>query len=119
MSLRKRAADEQGRALRDPDSTTYVGAIEEAAAFGARIYTEAARRGATRAPRLWFWETVLPGSGDRREHFHQAIQIVDLYHAASACSSWAKPSWEETLPRSSRGSDLIRSCWIAETSKPS
>ena len=74
--------DEQGRALRDPDSTTYVGAIEEAAAFGARIYTEAARRGATRAPRLvvlgdgapWIW-------GIAAEHFHQAIQIVDLYHA--------------------------------------
>ena len=50
--------DEQGRALRDPDSTTYVGAIEEAAAFGARIYTEAARRGATRAPN--------PGGSGRR-----------------------------------------------------
>ena len=33
--------DEQGFPLRDPKSTTYVGAIEEAAAFGARIYTEA------------------------------------------------------------------------------
>ena len=74
--------DEQGRTLRDPESTTYVGAIEEAVAFGARIYTEAARRGATRAPRLvvlgdgapWIW-------GIAAEHFHQAIQIVDLYHA--------------------------------------
>ena len=112
--------DEQGRALRDPDSTTYVGAIEEAAAFGARIYTEAARRGATRAPRLvvlgdgapWIW-------GIAAEHFHQAIQIVDLYHARQRLFELGKPSWEETLPRSSRGSDLIRSCWIAETSKPS
>ena len=83
--------DEQGRALRDPESTTYVGAIEEAAAFGARIYTEAARRGATRAPRLvvlgdgapWIW-------GIAAEHFHQAIQIVDLYHARQRLSDLSK-----------------------------
>ena len=36
--------DEQGFPLRDPESTTYVGAIEEATAFGVRIYTEAARQ---------------------------------------------------------------------------
>ena len=109
--------DEQGRALRDPDSTTYVGAIEEAAAFGARIYTEAARRGATRAPRLvvlggdgapWIWGiaggTLPPG--------HPNCRFVPR-PPAPVPSSWAKPSWEETLPRSSRGSDLIRSCWIA------
>ena len=83
--------DEQGFPLRDPESTTYVGAIEEAAAFGARIYTEAARRGATRAPRLvvlgdgapWIW-------GIAAEHFHQAIQIVDLYHARQRLSDLSK-----------------------------
>ncbi len=86
--------DEQGRAVRDPDSTTYVGAIEEAAAFGARIYTEAARRGATRAPRLvvlgdgapWIW-------GIAEEHFHQAIQIVDLYHARERLFDLSKTVW--------------------------
>ena len=91
--------DEQGRAVRDPDSTTYVGAIEEAAAFGARIYTEAARRGATRAPRLvvlgdgapWIW-------GIAEEHFHQAIQIVDLYHARERLFDLSKTVWGLDAP---------------------
>ena len=86
--------DEQGLPLRDPDSTTYVGAIEEAAAFGARIYTEATRRGATRAPRLvvlgdgapWIW-------GIAEEHFHQALQIVDLYHARQRLCDLSKIVW--------------------------
>ena len=86
--------DEQGFPLRDPDSTTYVGAIEEASAFGARIYTEAARRGATRAPRLvvlgdgapWIW-------GIAEEHFHQALQIVDLYHARQRLCDLSKTVW--------------------------
>jgi hypothetical protein len=37
--------DEQGRPVRDEDSTSYVGAIETAEAFGVRIYAEAVRRG--------------------------------------------------------------------------
>lgn len=74
--------DEQGRPLRDEDSTTYVGAIETAEQFGPRIYAEAVRRGLTRAQRVivvgdgapWIWNIA-------DEHFHDAIQIVDLYHA--------------------------------------
>ena len=41
--------DDQGRPLRDDDSTTYVGAIETAEEFGLRIYTEAWNRGWDRA----------------------------------------------------------------------
>ncbi len=86
--------DEQGFPLRDPDSTTYVGAIEDASAFGARIYTEATRRGATRAPRLvvlgdgapWIW-------GIAEEHFHRALQIVDLYHARQRLCDLSKTVW--------------------------
>ena len=37
--------DKEGYAIRDPDSTTYVGAIETAEELGFRIYTEAWRRG--------------------------------------------------------------------------
>jgi len=76
------SVDEQGRPVRDEDSTTYVGAIEPAEAFGRRIYAEAVRRGITRAERVivlgdgapWIW-------GIADEHFPGAIQIVDLYHA--------------------------------------
>ena len=43
--------DEEGFAIRDPDSTTYTGAIETAVQFGRRIYLEALKRGWSRAKR--------------------------------------------------------------------
>jgi hypothetical protein len=74
--------DEKGFAIRDPDSTTYTGAIETAEQFGKRIYLEALKRGWNRAKKkvviadgaVWIWTLVA-------EHFPDAIQIVDLYHA--------------------------------------
>ena len=74
--------DSEGWPIRDPDSTTYVGAIETAEEFGFRIYTEAWRRG-------WEWATIKVVIGDGAvwiwnladQHFPGAIQIVDLYHA--------------------------------------
>jgi hypothetical protein len=74
--------DKDGWPIRDPDSTTYVGAIEIAEEFGFRIYTEAWRRG-------WEWATIRIVIGDGAvwiwnladQHFPGAIQIVDLYHA--------------------------------------
>ncbi len=41
--------DQEGYAIRDLDSTTYVGAIETAEEFGKRIYLEAWKRGGSRA----------------------------------------------------------------------
>jgi hypothetical protein len=41
--------DEEGYPIRDPDSTTYTGAIEIAEEFGKRIYVEAWKRGWSRA----------------------------------------------------------------------
>jgi hypothetical protein len=76
------AVDDQGRPVRDDDSTTYVGAIETAEAFGLRVYTEAWNRGWDRAT-----IRVLMGDGSHwiwniaDQHFPGAIQIVDLYHA--------------------------------------
>jgi hypothetical protein len=74
--------DPEGRPIRDPGSTTYVGAIETAEEFGLRLYTEAWRRG-------WEWATLKVVLGDGAvwiwnladQHFPGAIQIVDLYHA--------------------------------------
>jgi hypothetical protein len=74
--------DEKGFALRDPDSTTYTGAIETAEEFGKRIYLEAWKRGWSRAEKRvvmgdgaeWIWNLA-------EQHFPGAIQIVDLYHA--------------------------------------
>ncbi len=74
--------DKEGFAIRDPDSTTYTGAIETAVEFGKRIYLEALKRGWSRAKKKvvigdgaeWIWTLVA-------EHFPDANQIVDLYHA--------------------------------------
>ena len=74
--------DKQGYAIRDPDSTTYTGAIETAEEFGRRIYAEASRRGWSRAllkvvmgdGAEWIWNIA-------ELHFPGAIQILDLYHA--------------------------------------
>jgi hypothetical protein len=74
--------DVEGYAIRDPDSTTYVGAIESADEFGKRLYVEAWKRGWSRAEKKvvlgdgaeWIWNLA-------QQHFPGAIQIVDLFHA--------------------------------------
>ncbi len=74
--------DQQGFAIRDPDSTTYTGAIETAEEFGQRLYAEACLRGWSRARKKvvlgdgaeWIWNLA-------DLHFPGAIQIVDLFHA--------------------------------------
>lgn len=74
--------DKQGHPIRDPDSTTYTGAIETAEEFGKRIYLEAWNRGWNRAEKKvvmgdgaeWIWNLA-------DLHFPGAVQIVDLYHA--------------------------------------
>jgi hypothetical protein len=78
----QRAWDKEGFAIRDPDSTTYVGAIETAEEFGKRLYLEAWKRGWSRAEKKivmgdgaeWIWNIAA-------QQFPTAIQIVDLYHA--------------------------------------
>ncbi len=74
--------DRKGYPIRDPDSTTYTGAIERAEEFGRRLYAEAWKRGWSRAQKKvvvgdgaeWIWNLAA-------EHFPGAIEIVDLYHA--------------------------------------
>lgn len=74
--------DQEGYPIRDPDSTTYTGAIESAEEFGRRLYAQACGRGWSRALQKvvigdgaeWIWNLVAL-------HFPGAIQVVDLYHA--------------------------------------
>ena len=83
--------DKEGRPVRDPDSATYNAAIEtiatrgtdpEPAPFAKRIRREAERRGFHTAPRQvvlgdgapWIWNFA-------DEHFPDAVQIVDIFHA--------------------------------------
>ena len=74
--------DERGRPVRDAASTSFVGAIESAEAFGARLEAEALRRGLDHAQKVvlladgarWVWNIA-------ELRFPQAIQIIDIYHA--------------------------------------
>lgn len=83
--------DEKGFAVRDPDSTSFVAAIESSDEFGRRIYAEAVRRGLYDAHRV-----VVVGDAAEwirtiaDEHFPEAIQIVDLYHAREHVSALCK-----------------------------
>jgi hypothetical protein len=83
--------DAEGCPQRDPESTSYVGAIETAQEFGLRLYEEAERRGLAQAGEVivlgdgapWVWNVA-------DEHFPTAIQIVDLYHAREHLAQAAK-----------------------------
>ena len=85
------ATDAEGFPIRDPASTSFVGAIESAEKFGWRIYAEAVRRG------LWHAERVVVlGDGAKwikgiaELHLPGATQIIDLYHAREHVSDLCK-----------------------------
>jgi transposase len=77
--------------VRDPATTTFTGAIEEAAAFGRRIYADAVRRGLFKAKRVvvladgaeWIKNLVAT-------HFPMAIRIIDFYHAKEHVATLCK-----------------------------
>ena len=86
--------DRKGRPQREPDSTTYVGAIESSELFGWRLYAEAVRRGLEQAQ-----EVIALTDGARynhtliRTHFPQATHIVDLFHAFEHLSLMVQCLW--------------------------
>jgi hypothetical protein len=74
--------DQQGRPVRDPDTTSYLASFAPAAEFATLVHAEARRRGAGHIRQLvilgdgapWIWNlatAILP----------EATPIVDLYHA--------------------------------------
>lgn len=83
--------DAEGWPIRDPASTSYVGAIETVEEFGPRIAAEAVRRGLHRARTVivlgdgapWIWNVAAA-------HFPEAIHIVDLYHAREHLAAVAR-----------------------------
>ena len=76
------STDAEGHALRDPFSTTYIGTLEAAPAFGLQLRREAIRRGLGQAQKTvflgdgaaWVWEQA-------RINFPMATCILDFYHA--------------------------------------
>ncbi len=83
--------DEEGNPIRDPDTTSYTGAIEPSVDFGHRLHAEAVRRGLKRAQK-----TVVLSDGAEYnhtivgEHFADAVHIIDFYHAAERLSDFIK-----------------------------
>jgi hypothetical protein len=86
--------DQEGHPQRDPDSTTYVGAIESSTLFGWRMYAEALRRGLKEA------KTVIALTDGARynqtivqTHFPEAVHIIDLFHAYEHLTLIAQILW--------------------------
>lgn len=92
--------DAEGRPVRDPASTTFVGAIEPVAAFGRRIYAEAVRRGLFEARRV-----VVLGDGAEwvkgiaGMHFGYGQFILDFYHAREHLVDLCKLLFDRDLKR--------------------
>jgi hypothetical protein len=97
------ATDSEGRPCRDPGSVTYSAAIESAAlhdrdpgisAFAERVLRETRRRDFDRAQRrviladgaAWIWNLA-------SEHFPDAIQILDRYHAKQHLAEASRAIW--------------------------
>lgn len=95
-------SDDDGRPVRDPDSTSYLASFAPAAEFATLVHAEARRRGSDhiRQPVVlgdgapWIWNlatSILP----------EATQIVDLYHAREHLHDLAKqlaPTLGDTQP---------------------
>jgi hypothetical protein len=97
--------DEQGRPVRDPASTTYVGAIKTSAEFGYDIHGEAVRRGLRQAGRVVILtDGIAYNKSIATEHFPGAIHIIDLYHAREHLHKFVKilPAAERTAQREDR-----------------
>ncbi|MCC6159951.1 MAG: hypothetical protein IT350_18000 [Deltaproteobacteria bacterium] len=86
--------DEKRRPVRDPDSTTFAGAIGTAEEFGWRTYAEARRRGLEKAARVAVLGDGVEWIRNLAEtHFPGATQIVDLHHAREHVSDLIKILW--------------------------
>ena len=106
--------DKKGRPQREPESTTYVGAIESSALFGWRIYAEALRRGLAQA------KTVIALTDGARynrtivqTHFPQAVHIVDLFHAYEHLTAIAQILWGQEAKAPKAWRDLLEAGNIA------
>jgi hypothetical protein len=107
------ASDEEGFAVRDPGSTTYTGAIENAEQFGRRLYVEAWKRGWSRAEKKvvlgdgaeWIWNIA-------KDHFPGAVQIVDLFHARQHLWELARLLFPADVKRRNQWIGLHQKRWL-------
>jgi len=105
--------DEEGYAIRDPDSTTYTGAIETAGDFGKRLYLETWKRGWSRAEKKvvigdgaeWIWNIA-------KDHFPGAVQIVDIFHARQHLWELARLLFPNDSKRRNQWIGLHQKRWL-------
>jgi hypothetical protein len=97
------ATDKEGRPVRDPASTTYVAAIENAGQSGQRLFEEAVRRGAYEAK-----EIVVIGDGAEwvknfaATHFPNSQFILDFYHAMGHIRTLSQALFDRDLKKLNR-----------------
>ena len=100
--------DKEGHPQRDPNSTTYVGAIESSTLFGWRLYAEAVRRGLEHARTV-----IVLTDGQRynhtivQTHFPETVHIVDLFHAYEHLSAMAQLLWGPEAKAAKGWRDLL------------
>jgi hypothetical protein len=83
--------DNEGRPIRDPASTSYVGTFQGCREAGILLRQKAVRRGLGRADQVvylgdgaaWVWENC-------RLNFPGAVEILDFYHASEHVGALAK-----------------------------
>ena len=98
--------NEKHEPVRDKNSTTYFGAIETSEEFGKRLYMEAAQRGVANADKVvvlgdgakWIWNLA-------EEHFPEAVQIVDLFHAKEHLCDFTKSIFSDAETRGAKGKE--------------
>ena len=107
--------DKKGCPQRDPDSTTYVGAIESSTLFGWRIYAEAVRRGLEQAKTV-----IVLTDGQRynhtivQTHFPNAVHIADLFHAYEHLTAIAQLLWGQQAKAPKAWRDLLEAGDISQ-----
>jgi len=102
------ALDKEGRPVREPASTTYLGAIEDSETFGWRIWAESLRRGLRQAGKT---AVITDGAAYNKtiiaKHLPNATHIIDLYHARERLCKFVK------LFVTAQEQQALREKWLA------
>jgi hypothetical protein len=98
--------DEEGRPVRDHQSTSYVGTLASVESFAPLLRDEARRRGMGQSQKIvfigdgaaWIWELA-------RTHFPLAILILDFYHRMEYLHELSQRLYGKDTPWASRMKD--------------
>jgi len=86
--------DQEGRPLRDHESTTYLSGFQSPSDFGISLRREAIRRGLFSAPEIVLLIDGAPGLERLGlDYFPGAVQIVDFYHALEHLQTLIETLW--------------------------